>query len=215
MRLADIPGVVEIERQSFSLTWPARAYRREIEENRLARYFVVREVSPAEPVHDAAESERPFHGLVGGIRQLFGQSGVGPPEPAGTILGYAGLWLMVDEAHITTIAVDPRHRRRGIGELLIVAAAELALQLQATVLTLEVRASNAAAQALYQKFGFVTAGTRRRYYTDNNEDALIMTTDPITGTDFQQRLQRIRAESLRKLGTVEWRLTATLAKAED
>lgn len=93
------------------------------------------------------------------------------------VVGYAGLWFIVDEAHLTSIAVRDEHRRRGIGERLLRASLELALERQATMMTLEVRASNQAAQALYQKYGFRKVGLRRGYYSDNHEDAWLMTVD--------------------------------------
>jgi ribosomal-protein-alanine N-acetyltransferase len=93
------------------------------------------------------------------------------------IVGYAGLWFIVDEAHLTSIAVREEQRRRGIGEQLLKASLQLAAARQAAMMTLEVRASNQAAQALYEKYGFKTVGVRRGYYTDNHEDAYLMTVD--------------------------------------
>ena len=92
------------------------------------------------------------------------------------LLGFVGIWLMVDEAHIVTIASRPERRREGIGERLLIAAIELARDLDQVVVTLEVRASNVEAQAMYEKYGFARVGLRKRYYTDNNEDAVLMTT---------------------------------------
>lgn len=93
------------------------------------------------------------------------------------VIAYAGIWLMVDEAHVTTFAVLPAYRRRGIGGLLLVELMELSADLGAVVCTLEVRLSNTGARKLYQEFGFKPVGVRPRYYNDNGEDALIMTTD--------------------------------------
>ncbi len=101
------------------------------------------------------------------------------------VIAYAGIWLMVDEAHITTFAVLPAYRRRGIGGLLLVELMELSTDLGAVVCTLEVRLSNAAARKLYQEFGFKPVGVRPRYYTDNGEDALIMTTDRLETPEMQ------------------------------
>ena len=116
-----------------------------------------------------------------------------------TLAGYAGLWLMVDEAHITTIGVRPRFRGRGYGELLLVTLTEAALDINARWLTLEVRISNAAAQNLYRKYGFRDAGTRKRYYTDNHEDALIMWTDELHGHAFQERYRRLKERLMARL----------------
>jgi [ribosomal protein S18]-alanine N-acetyltransferase len=115
------------------------------------------------------------------------------------VVAYAGMWLMVDEAHITTIGVRPRFRGRGYGELLLVTLTEAALDINARWLTLEVRISNAAAQNLYRKYGFHDAGTRKRYYTDNNEDALIMWTDELHSHTFQERYEQLKERLMARL----------------
>jgi ribosomal-protein-alanine N-acetyltransferase len=123
-----------------------------------------------------------------------------PPTPRTiSIAGYAGLWLMVDEAHVTTIGVRPRFRRRGYGELLLVTLIEAALDINARWLTLEVRVSNDLAQGLYRKYGFHDAGIRRRYYTDNHEDALIMWTDELHSAVFQDNYRQLKERLLDRL----------------
>jgi ribosomal-protein-alanine N-acetyltransferase len=106
----------------------------------------------------------------------------------GKIVGYGGMWMMVDEAHITTFAVLPEWRRQGIGARLMLAMMQLASDLQARVATLEVRLSNDAARQLYTRFGFRPVGIRPRYYSDNGEDALIMTSGPLDSADMKSRL---------------------------
>jgi ribosomal-protein-alanine N-acetyltransferase len=110
---------------------------------------------------------------------------------ADRVVAYAGLWLMVDEAHITTFAVLPAYRRRGCGGRLLCELLDLAVALGATVATLEVRLSNTAARRLYQRFGFRPVGVRPRYYSDNGEDALIMTTEPLELPDMQDLRRRL------------------------
>jgi ribosomal-protein-alanine N-acetyltransferase len=105
-----------------------------------------------------------------------------------------GFWLLFDEVHILTIAVRQSHQRQGIGEQLLISAIDLAMQLRAEVVTLEVRPSNTGARALYEKYGFKEEGLRRHYYSDNNEDALIMTTDKFSSKSFQNQFQRLRTE---------------------
>jgi len=109
-------------------------------------------------------------------------------------VAYGGLWLLVDEAHITTFAVLPEWRRRGIGGWLMVALMDLALRLNARVMTLEVRLSNRPARDLYAHFGFKPVGVRPRYYSDNGEDALIMTTEVLTGAQMTALLLKMRAK---------------------
>jgi ribosomal-protein-alanine N-acetyltransferase len=90
------------------------------------------------------------------------------------VLGYAGMWLVVDEGHITNVAIHPDARGKGDGERLMRALMDMARELGLNYMTLEVRRSNNAAQCLYRKLGFVDVGYRKRYYEDNQEDALIM-----------------------------------------
>ena len=108
-------------------------------------------------------------------------------------VAYGGIWLMVDEAHVTTFAVLPDWRRKGVGARLMLALMELSREVGAHVLTLEVRLSNVPARTLYQRFGFRPVGVRPRYYSDNGEDALIMTTDPITSPQMEARMAAMRA----------------------
>jgi ribosomal-protein-alanine N-acetyltransferase len=110
----------------------------------------------------------------------------------GAVVGYAGVWLMVDEAHITTFAVHPEWRRQGIGRRLLLAMLVVAEEMRATRMTLEVRVSNLAAQALYRDHGFAIAGRRERYYTDDGEDAYVMTTPPLTSAAMREPMDAAR-----------------------
>lgn len=109
------------------------------------------------------------------------------------VVGFAGLWVMVDEAHVTTFAVDPRWRRRGVGERMLLALLDLAVTRRAREATLEVRLSNLPARKLYEKHGFRPVGIRPRYYSDNGEDALIMTTEALSSPAMRERMERLRA----------------------
>jgi ribosomal-protein-alanine N-acetyltransferase len=90
------------------------------------------------------------------------------------IIGYAGMWVVIDEAHITNVAVLPEFRGKKLGEALMRKLMDTAKQLGAVTMTLEVRVSNHVAQSLYRKLGFRNGGIRRHYYPDNLEDALVM-----------------------------------------
>lgn len=92
----------------------------------------------------------------------------------GSVVGYAGMWKVIDEGHITNIAVHPEFRRSGIGSALMEGLLHIAANEGIESMTLEVRRGNLPAQALYRKYGFELAGTRKGYYADNGEDALIM-----------------------------------------
>jgi ribosomal-protein-alanine N-acetyltransferase len=109
------------------------------------------------------------------------------------LAGFAGMWLLVDEAHITTFATRRAWRRQGIGERLLLALLDLAASRGAHEATLEVRPSNGPARRLYEKYGFKVVGVRTRYYSDNNENALIMTTDALEGRAMRERITELRA----------------------
>jgi [ribosomal protein S18]-alanine N-acetyltransferase len=98
-----------------------------------------------------------------------------PPGAIPIIIGMAVVWIMVDEAHIATIAIHPQFRGHGIGKKLLAETLRRSIQRGATLATLEVREHNSIAQQMYQKFGFEIVGRRLRYYQDNNEDAVLMT----------------------------------------
>jgi ribosomal-protein-alanine N-acetyltransferase len=112
----------------------------------------------------------------------------------GAVVGYAGLMLGVDEAHVTTIAVDPSWHRRKIATRLLLVLAGEAIQRGASSLTLEVRVGNTQAQTLYRQFGFGPAGIRKNYYVETNEDALVMWAHDIDTPDYARRLRAIEAE---------------------
>lgn len=95
-------------------------------------------------------------------------------DGAGTVMAYAGMWFVLDEAHVCNVAVHPDHRRKGYGKKIFEALCNMAYANSMALMTLEVRRSNLAAQALYHACGFLDVGYRKRYYEDNKEDALIM-----------------------------------------
>lgn len=99
------------------------------------------------------------------------------------VVGYSGMWLVLDEAHITNVAVHPDYRQKSIGRSLMLEMIRLAVLNGSTKMTLEVRPTNNAARRLYEQLGFVEKGRRKRYYTDNNEDAIIMWKYNLTGNE--------------------------------
>jgi [ribosomal protein S18]-alanine N-acetyltransferase len=109
------------------------------------------------------------------------------------VVGYAGLMLSPPDAHVTTVAVDPAWHRRGIGTRLVLALARAGVERRAANLTLEVRMGNTGAQNLYRAFGFVPAGVRKNYYSETNEDALVMWANDIDDPAYLDRLDAIEA----------------------
>lgn len=117
------------------------------------------------------------------------------------VIGYYGFWLILEEAHVTTIAVHPEYRGKNLGELLLQHLIEKAFAKTAKWITLEVRISNIPAQNLYYKYGFQSLGLRRKYYQDNDEDALIMWTEDINNSKYQELLKTLKSDLENKMST--------------
>jgi ribosomal-protein-alanine N-acetyltransferase len=175
MQWSDVPQVMAIERQSFTLPWSDYTYRHELIDNRNAHYFVARRLNAG-----AARSPVTWWG------RLFKR------ETKAAVVGYGGFWIVVDEAHISTIASDVRWRGRGVGELMLLAMIDRSIELGAHEVTLEVRVSNTVAQNLYRKYGFEVVGKRPGYYRDNNEDADLMTLSGVHTAEYQAKLKALR-----------------------
>ena len=209
----DTHAIAGIEWEAFPTTWPPTPFRKELQ-NRLARYLV--SYLPVERVaaDDApTQGEPPAQGslLVRLLQGLWPRAGREYHEGVGVdqiIPGYVGMWFMADEAHITAIAVKEEYRGRGIGELLLMGCVELSILRRSKEVTLEVRVTNDLAQSLYKKYGFAVMGVRKRYYTDNNEDAYIMTTGEIQSAAYQRELAANVEEHARRWGASERVLTS-------
>ena len=201
----DVPEVSRVERRCFSNPWPAAAYRRELRQPTQNAYVVLRHYPTGAEVAAGTDKSGNGRGAI-----LHNGSRSGPPwttrlplpllpfgrrgdATAPRIVGFAGMWTVFDEAHITTIGVEPEHRGHGLGELLLVALADEAVRRGAEWLTLEVRVSNEPAQGLYHKYGFSVQGVRKRYYSDNNEDAYIMWSPSLRDPAYLTRYAELRA----------------------
>ena len=204
MRKEDVAPVTEIDREAFPTQLPPPNYQRELQ-NRLAHYIVA---CDEERIIDnpgvKAHAEREATGLGARLKRLFGRRlffGNEIPPPSGHyIIGFTGLWVLAEEAHITNIAVREAYRRRGLGELLLIAGIDLAAGLKATIVTLEVRASNTTAQNLYTKYGFTEVGIRKGYYLDDREDAILMSTRDITSSSFKNQFEQLKQDYYRRWG---------------
>lgn len=110
-----------------------------------------------------------------------------------SIVAYGGIWVMLEDSHITTIAVAPEYRGRRYGEIMLVRLLDEAISRGASWMTLEVRESNTVAQGLYRKYGFTSVSTRRGYYSDNNENALVMWAGNMKSAIYGNRLRALRS----------------------
>ena len=185
MQLTDIDEVSRIERRSFSNPWPMAAYRRELRRPEQNAYFVLRATPQISSSEHRQSRSRFLESLLPGRR---GEPNFEEPHLA----GYVGMWQLYDETHVTTIAVDTHYRGRGYGELLLVTAFAEAIKRGSVWLSLEVRVSNEPAQSLYRKYGMTVYGLRPGYYTDNNEDALVMWSRSLRDATYIAELQQVR-----------------------
>ncbi len=211
MRREDIAQVTEIDREAFPTEWPPPNFQHELQ-SRLAHYIVAcDEEKSVEQPKIKASSKKSLTGLVSRLRHLFRNDGFSSGELSPSlghyITGFAGFWVMADEAHITGIAAREACHRQGIGELLLISVIDLATELKTRIITLEVRASNTAAQSLYSKYSFTKVGVRRGYYTDNREDAVLMSTEDITSASFQAHIQQLKQAYSRKCGVALYQIT--------
>src|SRR5437763_2483133 len=142
MTMSDVPRVIEIERLAYPSTWPPSAYRKELQDNRWAHYIVLRDKKIVEERATVPPQEYEKPRRIFPLSLLPSRSAMTMPTADLTsIIGFAGLWLMVDEAHITTIAMHPDYRRRGLGEFMLVGLIDIAYSISAKWVTLEVRVS--------------------------------------------------------------------------
>ena len=170
----DLDEIMPLERQCFADPWTRRMYLSDLTTNEVATYLVVR------------------MGPLGGKWQIANSSTQTP------ILAYGGFWLLMDEAHIATIASHPDWRGCGLGQWLMLALFDAAVARGAASSTLEVRAGNLPAKRLYEKLGYEVTGVRKRYYRDG-EDGLIMTTPPLAEPAIRERLIAARQDAQRRL----------------
>jgi [ribosomal protein S18]-alanine N-acetyltransferase len=133
---------------------------------------------PADAFYNEIDTNRLAHYFVGRYH--------------GEIVAYGGIWAILEDSHVTTIAVDRRHRRRRFGEAILLRLIDEAIACGSSWMTLEVRASNGVAQALYRKYGFTTVTERKGYYSDNNESALVMWAGNLKSALYRNRLAALR-----------------------
>jgi ribosomal-protein-alanine N-acetyltransferase len=159
MLLEDTPHVHALDVLSFAMPWTERSYRFEVTENSHSVLWVV-EAAPEEAAPEEAV----------------------PAEMVGMLV----IWVIMDEAHVATIAVHPDYRSQGIGRQLLAHGLLAAYERGARLSYLEVRRGNQNAQKLYQQFGFEVVGERPHYYQDNQEDALLMTLAELNPEQLRQ-----------------------------
>lgn len=174
-----LPQVLQLDQLCFGGLWTSEGYCREIHSPNSDLVVIYPVAVPAVP---------------------------NQTDAAPALLGLACLWAILDEAHITLLAIHPQYQTQGLGQTLLYWLLSSAHQRGLARATLEVRESNQAAIALYQKFGFQTAGRRRHYYHDTNEDALVLWRGGLQHPDFPQTLADWQAQVQDRLAQSNWRM---------
>jgi ribosomal-protein-alanine N-acetyltransferase len=193
----DVAQAAEIERDAFPTLFPPTSFRRALK-NKRARYLVAglnnspaEETGPRSPTGANGNRGQPLISkLMGGARSIWSRPrGWSPGQQL--LAGFVGTWYMVDEAHIVSVGVRTEYRGQGIGELLLIGAIAQAIDMGMTSTTLEVRVSNQIAKSLYRKYGFTERGLRKGYYSDDREDAAIMTAESVDLLPYRERFRRL------------------------
>jgi [ribosomal protein S18]-alanine N-acetyltransferase len=187
MRLPDIPAVVAIDRVSFDPAWSARSYAYEVGDSTYSHMVVLEQ---------SADDEKPKQGW----RRLVHNFGGNGREAETHIVGYGGLWHIMDESHISTIATHPDFRGQGWGEVLLAGMIRRSITLKAAYIVLEVRVSNVVAQNLYRKYEFDTIAVKPKYYHNNSEDAYDMRLSIEGNRDYIARFEARYQELVSKHG---------------
>ena len=209
--LEDVPGLSQAEREAFPEQWPPTRFAAELSKSHTFYLVAVRPLTPEDRARTKPEQEAetlPSSGsrLLARLGDTVRSAGLGSarvnraPVSPEYVAGFAGMWFVVDEAHIVTLGARERTRRTGVADLLLLGVAETAVKRGSRDVTLEVRRSNTAALALYRKHGFREMGVRKRYYSDNGEDAIIMTTPPIQSDAYAHMLASLARDHEERWG---------------
>ena len=204
LRTEDIDQVIEIEREAFSPLWVSTPFKRELN-NRYANYLVAfrnEDGTSEAPPQEEPGQPRSLWSKVASTAKKLVPNDHRQPTTTSFIAGYVSVWYQGEEAHITEIAVRENMRGNGIGELLLIGSLRAAVEYGSKVMTLEVRVSNFIAQRLYEKYAFESVGVRKAYYSDNREDAAIMTTCPIDTEEYQRLFEELQETYRKRRGDI-------------
>ncbi len=211
LRKEDITEVVEIEREAFSSMWVSSPFRRDLNNRRACYLVACIEPDGSEPSSLGETADETVEAPRSWLSRLAGRLGFGGDGPAANekdnfgIAGYVSVWYQGDEAHIVEIAVRETLRGNGIGELLLIGSLREAVAYGSQVMTLEARVSNFIAQRLYEKYSFKSVGIRKGYYSDNREDAVIMTTSPIHTEEYDRMFRELQETWVSRWGPIDVR----------
>ena len=208
----DLTELSIIEREAFTESWPPTPFRRDLASKNVEILVVSIDTNPS-LMPEKSEANEISYENVGYMHRFFKQLNNLWSDTAShdtkNILGYIATRFMYDEAHITSIAVRKSFRGMGLGELLLMSAVSDAMTRSYKTTTLEVRVSNRTAQSLYKKYGFNEVGIRKRYYSDNNEDAYIMTTDVLYSDLYTEHFRKLVDRFNQRALNINWNLSSS------
>ncbi|MEG4057594.1 ribosomal protein S18-alanine N-acetyltransferase [Microcoleus sp. Pol7_B2] len=206
----DLNSAVELDRLCFGGLWTIEGYGRELgspNSDLLGLWASETEVGASEGFESELKSIKPNSILNSKSLSIESSSPATPNSKlTPTLIGLGCLWAILEEAHITILAIHPRFQGQGLGQALLWDLLKKAHYRQLERATLEVRESNLAAVSLYQKFGFKEAGRRKRYYEDTGEDALVMWRSGIEKPEFLQYLAVEKVQMCDRLHQKNWHL---------
>ena len=209
----DISALVALDQRALGGLWSAEGYGREIDSPNSCLLMLLHRPDGSEGAEDDLSTASMADPQVSASPVSASPVSASPVSASpvsaslagATLLGLGCYWAILDEAHLTVLAVDPRYQRRGLGKWLLVNLLEDACCRDLTRATLEVRPSNSLALALYESLGFETLGRRRRYYADG-EDALILWQNSLKNADFHDLLRRQRQRTASRLERRGWQI---------
>jgi ribosomal-protein-alanine N-acetyltransferase len=211
LREGDISQAKAVEKNAFPILFPPTSFRCELQ-NRVAQYWIAEKNPTTKETFEGKDApanstsnehqNNALRTIVGRARNFWNRQAYDNANRS-NLVGFLGIWYIVDEAHIVSVGIHSDYLRRGIGELLLIVGIEHAIAKQTETMTLEVRKSNMAAQALYGKYGFTERGVRKAYYSDNREDAIIMTTESIQTTLYAEQLLALKQAHQERWGIAE------------
>ena len=194
----NLSAVIQMDKDCFGGLWTEAGYRREIASPN-SQLLIMKSASGAtEHRLNHVNEHLPEHGPILSSPQPF-------TEPK--IIGIGCVWFILEEAHITVLAIQAPYRRQGLGQLLLTTLLDAAIQRQSEWATLEVRISNLPAQKLYEKFGFITIGQRKKYYPDTGEDALILWNKGLQKRSFHHDLEQLKYTTVEQLNKTGWTIS--------
>ena len=200
----DISALVALDQRALGGLWSAEGYGREIDSPNSCLLMLLHRPDGSEGAEDDLSTASMADPQVSA--SPVSASPVSAGLAGATLLGLGCYWAILDEAHLTVLAVDPRYQRRGLGKWLLVNLLDDACHRPLTRATLEVRPSNSLALALYESLGFEALGRRRRYYADG-EDALILWQNSLKNAEFRDLLRRQRQGTAGRLGRQGWQIS--------